>query len=248
MLLVGLLALVVMAPALPEQYRSMGAGGDKSALFVDVIEEALGSIGDGMGAGRALTEDLLRRSGGWDGGAMPWAGLGSFSVADGQAPAPEEDRRVIAVMVRVEDGTPIDVPTFASQVMAILNDPRGWGPIDGVSFARTDEDAAADIVITLASPATTEDLCGELPTRGYTSCGRGRPVNINGARWVEGAEAFMDAGGGVEEYRRYVINHEIGHSLGHPHEQCAGAGQIAPVMMQQTLSVGVCVPNGWPRP
>ena len=168
--------------------------------------------------------------------------------AQEQVAAPEPARREISVLVRAEDGIPVDPAAFAKQVMEILNDPRGWGPVDGVTFSRTDVDAEADIVLTLASPATTEVLCGELPTNGYTSCGRGRPVNINGDRWVEGAAAFMAAGGTIDEYRTYVINHEIGHSLSHPHERCPAPGQPAPVMLQQTLTVGSCTPNGWPNP
>lgn len=36
---------------------------------------------------------------------------------------------------------------------------------------------------------------------------------------------------GLERYRRYVINHEFGHG----HATCSGPGELAPVMMQQTI-------------
>ena len=50
------------------------------------------------------------------------------------------------------------------------------------------------------------------------------------------------------DYRHYVVNHEVGHVFGNGHVDCPGAGQPAPVMVQQTLSLGGCVKNAWPFP
>ena len=241
--------LLLIAPARMLDVRGTALSEvDKGETFSSAVAEAFTPVPASIAAGTELRDDLAAENGGWQGGEMPWSGYGTFTVAPGTVAAPEPARREISVLVRAEDGIPVDPAAFAKQVMEILNDPRGWGPVDGVTFSRTDVDAEADIVLTLASPATTEVLCGELPTNGYTSCGRGRPVNINGDRWVEGAAAFMAAGGTIDEYRTYVINHEIGHSLSHPHERCPAPGQPAPVMLQQTLTVGSCTPNGWPNP
>lgn len=245
----GVSALLVIAPVAAFESRGTGAPRtDKADLFTSEVEEAFTTVPASIAAGRSLSEDLVTANGGWRGDEMPWVASGTFTVAPGMVAAPDPSLREVSVLVRTEDGIPVDPVGFADNVMRILNDPRGWGQVDGVSFARTDIDSEADIVLTLASPATTDQLCGELPTNGYTSCGRGRPVNINGDRWVEGAAAFMDAGGTIEEYRTYVINHEFGHSLSHPHERCPGPGELAPVMLQQTLTVDSCVPNGWPNP
>ena len=49
-------------------------------------------------------------------------------------------------------------------------------------------------------------------------------------------------------YRRYLVNHVVGHLLGHGHSSCQAAGARAPVMMQQTMGVGACRANGRPLP
>jgi hypothetical protein len=68
-------------------------------------------------------------------------------------------------------------------------------------------------------------------------------LNVN--RWA-GATSWWPAP--LKTYRRYLVNHEVGHYLGYGHVSCPGAGRLAPVMQQQTISLGGCVANGWPYP
>ena len=82
-------------------------------------------------------------------------------------------------------------------------------------------------------------------TGGYTSCRYGERAVINLARW---ATAVPHYDGDIATYRQYVINHEVGHVLGHGHVNCPGAGQPAPVMVQQTLDLQGCEKNAWPFP
>ncbi|KQR17814.1 hypothetical protein ASF78_05550 [Cellulomonas sp. Leaf334] len=170
------------------------------------------------------------------------AAAGTFSVVPGADPGPGTGA-VRTVRVEVEDGLQVDGPTFAATVMATLNDPRGWGADGSLSFARTDGEA--EFRVLLASPTTVDDLCAPLETEGQVSCGtRGRAV-LNLRRWVLATQEY-----GVDKtgYRQYLVNHEVGHLLGHRHETCPGAGQPAPLMQQQSYRAAPCVPNPWPFP
>ncbi|WP_338403764.1 DUF3152 domain-containing protein [Cellulosimicrobium arenosum] len=172
--------------------------------------------------------------------------LGGELVVVGAAADAPGDAATRSVRVEVEDGLPVDGDVFADAVLATLNDPRGWSSGDGVTFSRT---AGADpsIRVVLASPATVDRLCAPLETEGTYSCGNavdGVAV-LNFERWVVGAPDFGDD---VATYRQYLVNHEVGHVLGHSHESCPGEGEVAPVMVQQSISTEGCLPNGWPSP
>lgn len=171
------------------------------------------------------------------------------STASGQpvvvagSTAPVSGPTVWTYRVEVEDGLAFDGAQFAAAVHATLSDPRGWA-IDGHVFQRLDTDAV-DFRVILATPALTDELCAPLQTNGRVSCRNGDMVVLNALRWAHGVE---DYGGDLAAYREYLVNHEVGHRLGRNHVGCPGAGQPAPVMMQQTYGVGVCTPNPWPLP
>ncbi len=95
--------------------------------------------------------------------------------------------------------------------------------------------------IILASPCTVDRLCAPLNTGGYYSCRRGSKVILNVNRWT-GATSWWPAP--LKTYRRYLVNHEVGHYLGYGHVSCPPSGRLAPVMQQQTISLGSCVANG----
>ena len=172
---------------------------------------------------------------------VPDVGTGKLVTVKGVSSAPGEGK-VRTVRISVEGGLPVDGDAFAAFVLRTLNDPRSW-PREGYAFARTDGKADTDVV--LASPQTSAKMCRPLQTNGTLSCRNGQKVILTWYRWVNGQEDF---GGDLTLYRQYLVNHEVGHFLGHGHEGCPGAGELAPVMMQQTKGVKPCKPNAWPYP
>lgn len=173
---------------------------------------------------------------------VPQRGTGRLVVAPGSAGAPGAGA-VKRVRVEVEEGLDVDPAAFAAFVLDTLNDPHSWGKGGRMTFARTA--GSADIRVVLASPDTSVKLCAPLDTMGTLSCGVGSTAVLTLYRWVK---AIPDFGADRTGYRHYVINHEVGHTLGHGHESCPGTGRVAPVMMQQTKGLKGCLPNGWPYP
>jgi Protein of unknown function (DUF3152) len=146
------------------------------------------------------------------------------------------------VRIEIEDGLSIDAECFADAVIGILADERGWGRHGDLSFRRADGEHW-DFKLILASPELVDRLCAPINTGGEFSCRNGNVVAINLDRWEHGAAPFGDD---LLTYRRYLINHETGHRLGHSHVACGTPGGPAPVMMQQSKTTGACLPNGWP--
>ena len=175
-------------------------------------------------------------------------GAGTLAVVDGTS-AVQGTGPLQRFVVEVEDGIGVDGSQFAAAVEATLGDPRSWGAGGRLSFQRVGAAEAAagdyDFRVSLVSPGSMETWCPGVGTGGYTSCRYGERAVINLARWET---AVPDYAGDIATYRQYVVNHEVGHALGHGHERCGGAGQLAPVMEQQTLGLQGCVKNAWPYP
>lgn len=175
-------------------------------------------------------------------------GAGTLSVVDGTS-AVYGTGPLRRFIVEVEDGIGVEGRPFAQAVETTLGDPRSWGSGGRLSFQRVGAAEAAagafDFTVSLVSPGNMETYCPGVGTGGYTSCRYGARAVINLARW---ATAVPDYAGDVATYRRYVVNHEVGHALGNGHQDCPGAGQVAPVMQQQTLGLAGCVRNAWPFP
>ncbi|OSY42755.1 MULTISPECIES: DUF3152 domain-containing protein [Pseudonocardia] len=173
---------------------------------------------------------------------VPRSETGELVVVPGADDAPAGRARTVPMRIEIERGVDVDGTTFAGFVSAVLDDPRSWGGDGSVGFARTDGPAPLRIV--LATPDLADRLCLPLDTVGRLSCRNGDRVVINLERWVTGTPEYAHD---LTAYRRYLVNHEVGHWLGHGHEPCPGPGRPAPVMQQQTLGLKGCTPQPWPR-
>ena len=146
--------------------------------------------------------------------------------------------------VVVEDGLTQSAADVAEQVEGILADPRGW-TADGESAFR-----ASPAVRPTSSydsprrePWTRSAARYGLNTGGEVNCSVGKDVVVNLRRWLLATPVYADD---VDAYRALIINHEVGHFLGHGHVTCPGAGKPAPAMMQQIKGMHGCTPNVWP--
>ncbi|MFJ3581144.1 DUF3152 domain-containing protein [Streptomyces sp. NPDC090127] len=180
-------------------------------------------------------------------------GSGEFEAVAGLDKAPGKGRK-IRYRVDVEKGLGLDSKLFARAVQQTLNDPRSWAGRGAMTFERI-SGGEPEFVVTLASPGTTGTWCAKSgldTTVDNVSCDSAATsrVMINAFRWAQGSDTFGDKA--MVAYRQMLINHEVGHRLGHGHVTCRTPGALAPVMQQQTKSLDIdgikCRPNPWVHP
>jgi len=136
----------------------------------------------------------------------------------------------------VEPGVVYDAKQFARDIEIYLSDPDGWVS-RGYEFEYVTR--SPQIVIHLATPEQIR-AAGCDPA---LSCAEmnGTHLRLNSARWSGLLPNHSKLP--LDEYRQYMVTHEMGHSLGHEHVGCPTPGAPAPLMMQQTLGIGACSPN-----
>lgn len=136
-----------------------------------------------------------------------------------------------------------DVEEFTTQAAETLATHYGWRTL-GLLFEEVD--SGGDFILALSADAQVPSFGGACTT--FYSCRSGDYVVINQDRWLNATRSWEAADASLRDYRHMVVNHEVGHWLGHGHRGCAGPGEPAPVMMQQSKGLDGCAPNPWPLP
>ena len=160
-------------------------------------------------------------------------------AAEPALPAPHTVRYV----VKVEDTTQVAPDEAAAEIQRILDDPRGWAGYGKRNFTLVTDEAAADLTVYLTSPSTTHELCKPTDVGFAWNCSDEKRVVLNSDRWRFMTPTYDDLGA----YRAYLVNHEVGSFLNQGVATCPKPGANAPVMMQQGIDLGGCLPNAWPR-
>ena len=217
------------ASALPGPRDAVGTQKAEATQKADGTEKADGTAGAGKDR---------------DSGSIPSSGTGTFATAGGGGERVGGSGRTLTYVVQVEDGIGIPARDVAAEVEEILSDERGW-TADGIVGFRRVSGGASDFRVRLATAGTVDTICGRygLDTGGEVNCNVGQDVMVNLKRWLLATQYYADD---VTSYRALIINHEVGHFLGHGHEGCPGAGRPAPVMMQQIKGLHGCRTNVWP--
>ncbi len=130
------------------------------------------------------------------------------------------------------------------KLAATYADARGWN--DGGTIAFEHVDNGCSYTVWLSAPqymTTFGAICDD-----YYNCQVGSNVVVNNDRWDKATEPWNQTGRTIEEYRSLIINHETGHRLGFRDNNvpCTQPGQLAMVMMQQSISLMGCTFNPWP--
>jgi hypothetical protein len=172
--------------------------------------------------------------------AMPKIATPAWLVAQ-TAPAQPATRQV-SYSVATKGTVTADVDEFKATAASVYNNPLGWTRL-GVSFVEVPE--GGDFTLWLAEASQVPSFSPAGCDSTY-SCAVGRNVIINQDRWLNGSDSWNNAGGVLADYRAMVLNHELGHWLGHGHRFCGATGAAAPLMQQQSISIQGCTTNPWP--
>lgn len=267
----GSAALIVLAIALGIVFGVHALGSNNGAGADNV-----GTTAQSQTAGNAADQDSGSKDNGSNGKGNSDKDADAETQTDGKddantsdqqsAPEPLTDDERAAILSKAEQtatesgnelitytycvaskGEVGDLTEFSDTVFSTLNDPRGW-PRAGAVFQEADgtDPNACSMTLTLAAADQMTSFSTECSDE--YSCRVGNDVVINVDRWNNATEGWLNAGGTVERYRTMVINHEVGHRLGHLDNEltCSAVNQPAPLMQQQSMDLLGCTPNEWP--
>lgn len=136
-----------------------------------------------------------------------------------------------------------ELDDLIGKLAATYSDTRGWNNNGKIAFKHVTSGCEYKVVIAAPNLMTSYGaICDD-----YYNCQVGNSVIVNNDRWLYATDPWKKTGQNLETYRLLIINHETGHRLGfRDNPTCPGAGQPAPVMMQQSIDLKGCVFNTWP--
>lgn len=178
--------------------------------------------------------------------------LSSFKVPDIQTPdwhstlqsskkSNSGVKKEVTYTISTKGNIRSNLSEFSKLVNETLNDNRGWARM-GIVFKEVKEGGNFNLVLSQAELMSSFSSGCDA----NWSCRVGSSVIINDNRWSGATTAWNEAGGDIRNYRHMVINHEVGHWLGHGHLNCSGANNPAAVMRQQSIDLQGCAFNPWP--
>jgi hypothetical protein len=149
--------------------------------------------------------------------------------------------KTLKYSINFSNGLRVQRQRIIRKVEETLSDKRGWTRM-GYKFVLIEgKKESVDFTIQFVSNSYVERICN------FTglSCAdtNTKTIYMNIYNWRNGRSL---SGLNTDDYRTYMINHEVGHILGRGHLQCGNRGTRVPVMVQQTLGIGDCRPNPWP--
>ena len=178
--------------------------------------------------------------------------LSSFKVSDIQTPdwhstsqsskkSNSGAKKEVTYTISTKGNVRSNLSEFSKLVNETLNDNRGWARM-GIVFKEVKESGSFNLVLSQAELMSSFSSGCDADW----SCRVGSSVIINDNRWSGATTAWNKAGGDIRNYRHMVINHEVGHWLGHGHLNCSGVNNPAAVMQQQSIDLQGCAFNPWP--
>ncbi len=151
---------------------------------------------------------------------------------------------VVRTYCTAVNGVPAnELDDLIGKLAATYSDARGWNNNGKIAFKHVASGCEYKVVIAAPNLMTSYGaICDN-----YYNCQVGNSVIVNNDRWLYATDPWKKTGQNLETYRLLIINHETGHRLGfRDNPTCPGAGQPAPVMMQQSIDLKGCVFNTWP--
>jgi hypothetical protein len=129
-----------------------------------------------------------------------------------------------------------------NKIQDVLTNKKGWSKL-GYNFNFMDVNTNPHFCIKIVPESTIVRICKFKGLSCADSNTNTIYININ--LWRKGSSKSKL---NLEDYRTYLINHEVGHILGKQHidKNTLKPRTKAPVMIQQTLGINDCIPNCWP--